>query len=134
MPERLQYFRRVLSFASIILAACFLVSAHAEILIATAGPFTGTNIFRGEQIQHGAEMAVADINASGGVLGERVELLIADDACDPEQAVSVAHKLVSDGVVFVAGHVCSHSSIPASRVYQSAGVVMISPASTPTRG
>jgi len=106
---------------------------RAEILIATAGPFTGQNIFRGEQIQQGAEMAVADINADGGVLGQRVELTLADDACDPEQAVAVAKKLVSDGVVFVAGHVCSHSSIPASQVYETAGVLMISPASTNPR-
>jgi len=130
MPIRPRQLRLVSSFASVALAAIYMVSAQAEIFIATAGPFTGTNIFRGEQIQHGAEMAVADINARGGVLGEQVELLIADDACDPEQAVAVANKLVSDGVVFVAGHVCSHSSIPASRVYQSAGVLMISPAST----
>jgi ABC-type branched-subunit amino acid transport system substrate-binding protein len=107
--------------------------AQAEILIATAGPFTGQNIFRGEQIQQGAEMAVADINADGGVLGQRVELTLADDACDPDQAVAVAKKLVSDGVVFVAGHVCSHSSIPASKVYEQAGVLMISPASTNPR-
>ena len=107
--------------------------AQAEILIATAGPFTGQNIFRGEQIQQGAEMAVADINARGGVLGQRVELTLADDACDPGQAVAVANKLVSDGVVFVAGHVCSHSSIPASQVYETAGVLMISPASTNPR-
>jgi len=106
---------------------------RAEILIATAGPFTGQNIFRGEQIQHGAEMAVADINATGGVLGQQVALTLADDACDPEQAVAVANKLVSDGVVFVAGHVCSHSSIPASKVYEKAGVLMISPASTNPR-
>ncbi len=97
--------------------------AQAEILIAIAGPLTGQNIFLGEQIQQGAEMAVEDINDSGGVLVQRVELLIGDDACDPDQAVSVAEKLVSDGVVFVAGHVCSHSSIPASKVYEAFGRV-----------
>jgi branched-chain amino acid transport system substrate-binding protein len=124
---------KTLSLAAIVMTAAYVTSAHAEILIATAGPFTGQNIFRGEQIQHGAEMAVADINATGGVLGQRVALTLADDACDPEQAVAVANKLVSDGVVFVAGHVCSHSSIPASKVYEKAGVLMISPASTNPR-
>jgi branched-chain amino acid transport system substrate-binding protein len=44
--------------------------------------------------------------------------------------VALANKLVNDGVVFVAGHNCSHSSIPASKVYEKAGVLMISPAST----
>ncbi len=104
--------------------------ARAEILIGTAGPFTGQNIFRGEQIRQGTELAVEDINDAGGVLGQRVEFLIVDDACDPDQAVAVAKKLVSEGVVFVAGHVCSHSSIPASKVYEAARVLMISPSST----
>ncbi len=44
-------------------------NAVADILIATAGPFTGKNIFRGEQIQHGAEMAVETINARGACWG-----------------------------------------------------------------
>lgn len=104
--------------------------APAEVRIATAGPFTGRNVFRGEQIQQGAEMAVADLNAQGGVLAQRVELVIADDACDPEQALAVARRLVAEEVVFVAGHVCSHASIPASKVYEAADVIMISPAST----
>jgi len=108
-------------------------AAHSEILIATAGPFTGINLFRGEQIQHGAELAVENINARGGILGQRLTLAIVDDACDPDQSVAVAHKLVGDGAVFVAGHVCSHSSIPAGRIYEDAGVIMISPASTNPR-
>ena len=124
---------RALLLGAAVLMVVSVSCVRAEILIATAGPFTGQNIFRGEQIQHGAEMAVADINARGGVLGQRVELMLADDACDPGQAVAVAKKLVSDGVVFVAGHVCSHSSIPASQVYEQAGVLMISPASTNPR-
>ena len=78
-------------------------------------------------------MAVADINANGGVLGENVRLIVGDDACDPDQAVAIANKLVNDGVVFVAGHFCSHSSIPASKVYEKAGVLMISPGSTNPR-
>ena len=47
--------------------------------------------------------------------------------------MAVANKLVSDGVVFVAGHTCSHSSIPASKIYEEAGIIMISPASTNPR-
>lgn len=73
---------------------------------------------------------MADINAAGGVLGQPVRLIVADDACDPEQAVAAARKLVADGVVFVSGHDCSGASIPASRIYEAAGVLQISPAST----
>jgi branched-chain amino acid transport system substrate-binding protein len=108
----------------------FAASAQADIKIATAGPMTGQYASFGEQMQRGAEMAVKDINAAGGVLGQQLELVIGDDACDPKQAVAVANKMVSDGVVFMAGHFCSGSSIPASQVYTEEGIVQISPAST----
>lgn len=110
--------------------ALSLTAAQAEVLIAVAGPLSGQNISLGEQVQRGAQMAVADLNAKGGVRGEQIRLLVGDDACDPEQAVAVARKIVSDGAVFVAGHVCSHASIPASKIYEKAEILMISPAST----
>jgi branched-chain amino acid transport system substrate-binding protein len=56
--------------------------------------------------------------------------VIGDDACDPKQAVAVANQMAGDGVVFMAGHFCSGSSIPASAVYAEEGIVQISPAST----
>jgi branched-chain amino acid transport system substrate-binding protein len=105
-------------------------SAMAEILIATAGPMTGQYASFGEQMRRGAEMAVADINAKGGVLGQQLKLTVGDDACDPKQAVAVANKFVSEGVKFVAGHFCSGSSIPASTVYTEEDILQISPAST----
>ena len=116
--------------ALVVLAALVVMPARAEILIATAGPMSGQSLAIGDQFRWGAEVAVADLNARGGVLGETVRLIIGDDACDPEQAVAVAQKLVNDGIVFVAGHYCSGSSIPASAVYEAAGVLMISPGST----
>ncbi len=105
-------------------------SAAAEITIAVAGPMTGQYASFGEQMQRGAELAVADINAAGGVMGQKLKLTIGDDACDPKQAVAVANKFASEGVVFVAGHFCSGSSIPASQVYEEENILQISPAST----
>jgi branched-chain amino acid transport system substrate-binding protein len=119
--------------ASIVLAALGVMPARGEIFIATAGPMSGPYLAIGEQFRWGAEQAVADINARGGVLGEAVRLVVGDDACDSEQAVAVAQKLVTDGAVFIAGHYCSGSSIPASKVYEDAGVLMISPGSTNPR-
>jgi branched-chain amino acid transport system substrate-binding protein len=114
--------------AAIILAAAFCArAAGSEILIATAGPMTGAYAWFGEQYQRGTGLAVAELNAAGGVLGQRVELIVGDDFCDPHQAVALARKLVSDGVAFVAGHWCSHSAIPASKIYEGAGVLMIAP-------
>ncbi|MCS6877209.1 MAG: branched-chain amino acid ABC transporter substrate-binding protein [Geminicoccaceae bacterium] len=104
--------------------------ARADILIATAGPVTGPYASFGEQMKRGAEMAVADINAKGGVLGQKLVLEIGDDACDPKQAVAVANHFVNKRVKFVAGHFCSGSSIPASKVYNEEGILQITPAST----
>ena len=104
--------------------------AFAQIKIASVGPMTGQNAAFGEQLRKGAEMAVADINAAGGVNGQKVELQIGDDACDPKQATAGANKMASDKVVFVAGHYCSGSSIPASDIYKEAKILQITPAST----
>ena len=104
--------------------------AKAEIVIGTAGPLTGLYAVFGEQLKRGAEQAVKDLNAKGGVLGEQLSLRIGDDACDPRLAVAVANEMVKAGVVLVAGHFCSGSSIPASQVYNEEGVLQISPAST----
>jgi branched-chain amino acid transport system substrate-binding protein len=100
--------RRLVAIAIVMLAAALGWPARAEVLIGVAGPITGTNAWFGEQ----------------------VELITADDFCDPEQAVAAANKLVSDGVIFVLGHFCSGASISASEVYEAAGVLMISPTSS----
>ncbi len=72
------------------------------------------------------------------MLGKQLVLSVGDDACDPKQAVSVANSFASKKVVFVAGHFCSSSSIPASKVYTDEGILQITPAwttipSPPTR-
>ena len=105
-------------------------AAWADIKIATAGPMTGDYATFGAQMKAGAEQAVADINAAGGVMGEQLSLAVEDDRCDPKEAVAVANRVASSGAVLMAGHFCSGSSIPASAVYEEEGVVQISPAST----
>jgi branched-chain amino acid transport system substrate-binding protein len=121
---------------SVILAAAFASAAGLakaqDIKIAVVGSITGFNAVKGEQMKRGAEMAVKDINAKGGVLGKSLDLIVADDACDPKQAVAAANDVVGKGVVFVAGHNCSSASIPASAVYHEAGVLQMTPASTNT--
>jgi branched-chain amino acid transport system substrate-binding protein len=106
-------------------------AAKAQSLnVATAGPMTGEYAAFGDQMKHGAQRAVQDINAKGGVLGKSLALSIGDDACDPKQAVAVANDFVSKGIIFVAGHFCSGSSIPASSVYHEEGILQMTPAST----
>lgn len=125
-----------MNFAKLTMVAALLAGVvgcsqqETTIKIGVAGPITGSEAVFGEQFRRGAEKAVADLNAAGGVLGRQVELVIGDDACDPKQAVSVANDMVAKGVAFVVGHYCSGSSIPASDVYAEAGLIQISPAST----
>ncbi|HYM30192.1 MAG TPA: branched-chain amino acid ABC transporter substrate-binding protein [Candidatus Cybelea sp.] len=123
--------RLITGFVAAAALSAFAVSASAqEIVIGAAGPMTGQYAKFGEQLQKGAEQAVADINAKGGVLGRKIKLEIGDDACDPKQAVAVANQMAQKKAVFVAGHFCSGSSIPASKVYTEEGILQITPAST----
>jgi branched-chain amino acid transport system substrate-binding protein len=117
-------------------AACMAIGfaatapARAQVKIGVAGPLTGSNAAFGEQLKTGADLAVADINAAGGINGQKLSEIAVDDACDPKTAVSAANTLVSDGVAMVDGHFCSASSIPASKVYSDNGIIEISPGST----
>ncbi len=105
-------------------------TAQAEIIVATAGPMKGPFAAYGAQLKQGAELAVADLNAKGGVLGQKIKLIVADDACDPKAAVKAAKSLVNQGVNFMAGHFCSAASITASDIYHKEGIVMISPSAS----
>ena len=131
---------KTLHFATLAAAAALAVAPMAqaqqkampakEITIAVIGPITGQYASFGEQMKRGAEMAVADLNAKGGVNGMMVKLVVEDDACDPKQARTAAEKVAGMKVALVAGHFCSGSSIPASDVYAKAKILQITPAST----
>src|SRR4029079_1270440 len=117
--------------AGVALSLAFAGSAYAQdITVGVAGPMTGQYASFGTQLKNGADAAVADINAAGGVMGKKLKLEIGDDACDPKQARAVGEKFASMKVPFVAGHYCSSSSIPASEAYQDGNVLQITPAST----
>jgi branched-chain amino acid transport system substrate-binding protein len=104
--------------------------ASAQIRLGVGGPMTGSDAAFGAQLRQGVEQAVADINAQGGILGQKIQLFSGDDGGNPREGVSVANKFVADGVKFVIGHFNSGVSIPASEVYQENGLLMITPAST----
>ena len=101
-----------------------------DITFAVVGPMTGQLATIGDQFKQGAQAAADAINAAGGVDGRQIKIDIEDDQCDPKQAVSVANRIVANGVKFIDGHACSGSSIPASAVYAEAGALMMSPASS----
>jgi branched-chain amino acid transport system substrate-binding protein len=95
-----------------------------------AGPITGPNAAFGAQLKNGADMAIADINAAGGIMGQQITVEYGDDVSDPKQGVSVANKFAADGVKFVVGHFNSGVTMPASEVYQENGMLDITPSAT----
>lgn len=106
-------------------------AALADTVVAIAGPMSGQYASAGDQIKKGAEMAIADINARGGVLGQKLVLEIGDDACDPKQAVAVANQMVNKKIAFMHGHWCSSSTIPASDVYLESNILMATVSTNP---
>jgi branched-chain amino acid transport system substrate-binding protein len=112
------------------LGIAFASAANAQIKIGVAGPITGPNAAFGAQLKNGTEMAVEDINAAGGVMGQKLTLSTGDDVSDPKQGVSVANKFAAEGIKWVVGHFNSGVSIPSSEVYQEAGIIQTTPAST----
>ncbi|MDU4365935.1 MAG: ABC transporter substrate-binding protein [Klebsiella oxytoca] len=118
-----------------LLAGCIALimsgAAMAEdIKVAVVGAMSGPVAQYGDQEFTGAEQAIADINAKGGIKGNKLQMVKYDDACDPKQAVAVANKVINDGIKYVIGHLCSSSTQPASDIYEDEGVLMITPAAT----
>src|SRR5215469_13604853 len=101
-----------------------------DVVVGVAGPMSGQFAFIGEQMKRGAQQAIDDINAKGGVLGKKLKLAVGDDGCDAQKAATVAGDFAKQKAALVVGHFCSAASIQASTVYAQAGILQITPAST----
>ena len=99
--------------------------------IGVAGSMTGQYATYGSAHKAGAEIAVAELNAAGGVNGGQVSIAIGDDLGDPKEAVLVAQKYSDDpDVVVVDGHTFSSCTIAAGGKYETAGLPMIAATAT----
>jgi branched-chain amino acid transport system substrate-binding protein len=114
----------------LVFALASATTAQAQIKLGVGGPITGGSAAFGAQLKNGVEQAVEDINAAGGILGQKLSVVVGDDRADPKEGVSVANKFAADGVKFVIGHFNSGVTIPASDVYQENGMMVITPAAT----
>jgi branched-chain amino acid transport system substrate-binding protein len=115
------------------LATSMLMSSAAtaqNIKLAIAGPFTGALTQYGSMVKEGVDTAVEQINAAGGVLGKQLETVVIDDGCEPKQGPVVANRVVNDEINYVVGHVCSGATIAAAGIYNSEGVLMVTPSAT----
>jgi branched-chain amino acid transport system substrate-binding protein len=115
---------------AVALATAIATTAQAQVKFGVGAPITGGSAAFGAQIRNGVEQAIEDINAAGGILGQKLTLEIGDDRADPKEGVSVANKFAADGVKFVIGHFNSGVTIPASDVYRENGMLAITPGAT----
>jgi len=103
------------------------------IKIGHVGPTSGAIAHLGKDNENGAKMAIEELNAAGIKIGDKAvkfELLAEDDAADPKQGTAAAQKLVDAKVQGVIGHLNSGTTIPASQLYNAAGIPQISPSAT----
>lgn len=124
--------RNILSAAvgAVVLVSGGMAYAADTIKIAIIGPITGPVAQYGDMQMIGAQMAVEQINAKGGINGKKLEAVLMDDVCEPKQAVAIANQIINDKIKYVDGHLCSGSTQPASKLYEEEGILMITPAAT----
>ncbi len=103
-------------------------SAWAEnVKIGFNVPLTGFAASDGESAKNGADLAIEQINAAGGINGNMLELVVYDDQASPEEAVPIAQKLIeSDAVVAAVSGSYSGSTRAAAGIFQEAGVPYVS--------
>ena len=134
MIKRTYTLLSVLILASMILTACGGAgAASGTIKVAVLAPLSGPVPTFGVSTRDGALLAIEEWNAKGGVLGQKIEAVVADSQCTADPAVNAANKVIDqDGVHYIVGEVCSKASIPISEIAETKGVVQISPTSTNT--
>ena len=119
--------------AAVILMAGTAYAQEVVVKIGHVGPTSGQIAHLGKDNENGARLAIDELNAKGVSIGGKkvkFELLAEDDASDPKQGTAAAQKLVDAKVQGVIGHLNSGTTIPASQLYNAAGIPQISPSAT----
>lgn len=103
-------------------------SEEGPIKLGMLAPFSGSEAAFGDYMKNGAQLAIDEINADGGIEGRDLELVVEDDACDATASVAAAQKLVTAGVLASVGGYCSGATLPTIPVFKDAGIPMVIPA------
>jgi branched-chain amino acid transport system substrate-binding protein len=119
-----------LAFVAVLIAGLAFIPVGAQkaepILIGVSGPLTGSYAQYGLAWKKGFDLALDEINASGGIKGRPLQYLFADTQNDPKQTVAMAQKYVADKrIVLATGDFSSSSSMAASAIYQRGGLVQL---------
>ena len=123
----------VIPFAIALAISASACAADEIVRIGSVSPVSGPSAHLGKDTENGARMAVEDLNAKGFAIdGKKVQwvLMAEDDGGDPKQGTAVAQKLVDARVAGVVGHLNSGTTVPASKIYHTAGIPQITPAAT----
>jgi len=109
------------------LAGVALTSAAsaADVKLGIIAPMTGQLASEGQDMENAIKLAIGAVNEKGGVNGDTLTTVTADDACDPQQGVTAASKLVSEGVTAILGGYCSGAVLPTLKIYGDAGIPFI---------
>src|SRR6185369_528023 len=112
--------------AGVAAAVLGVVPAMAQpIVIGVSTAQTGPAAVAAEWELWGVNLAVEEINAAGGVLGRKLEILVMDNKCNPSEAVNVANKLVEAKVVAIEGAHCSSGHLASMKIVADAKIPMI---------
>ena len=123
-----------LAAAALLLAAQSASAQEQVVKVGVSGPLSGSNAFAGKDNENGVRLAIDELNAKKMTIGGkpvRFEIMSEDDQGDPKAGVNVAQKFVDAGVRFVLGPYNSGVAIPASRVYNDAGIIMATVGTNP---
>jgi len=107
-------------------------SSSDDILIGVLVPTSGTEAYYGTDMMQSYQLAISEINESGGILGRQLALYQADDGCDATMSSSAASRIVAEGVDFVVGGYCSGATIPALQQFYDANLIMLISAANST--
>jgi branched-chain amino acid transport system substrate-binding protein len=124
-----------LQLAAIALACASLGNAYAAepIKIGMSGPFTGGSSSMGVSMRDGVKLAVEEINAAGGLLGRKIELIERDDEAKNERGVQIAQELINkEKVVATVGFINTGVALAAQRFYQDAKIPVMNNVATGT--
>ena len=121
------------SVATLALSMAVSLASHATdtLKIGIAGPFSGAVSPYGMMQLQGAHAAIDQVNKNGGIHGKLLEAVEYDDGCEPKQAVTVANRVINDGIHYLVGHLCSSSTQPATDIYKDENVLVITGSTNP---
>lgn len=105
-------------------------SANTTIKIGSIGPLTGDNALYGLAVQHGAQLAVDEINAAGGINGVQIEFKMEDDQADTEKSVNAYNSLKDWGMQMLMGTVTSTACIGVAEETYNDKMFMLTPSGT----